>query len=351
MTSTVHTHGRWGERIIHSSWRWIFFPLWCIYRPVVGLRNVLYDIQWKHSYRLKVPVISVGNIIAGGSGKTPLVEKITALLSKQGNNVHVLSRGYKSNDQQENEEAQLISVPVHCNSKRFIAGKEAIQQGAHILVLDDGFRHRQLHRDLDIVLIDATRPWGFHSDSKHARSRAMLPLGFLREPATALKRADLIVLTRCNQCSKQQLEQLRNQCSRFNKMLACCEHQTSHLTKLADEEIIPHAQVNHKPAILISGIAHPQSFEQSAHSLNFTIKAHHQFEDHHHFNRKDVESILQLYKGQEISMVCTSKDAVKLRELWPTDAIPCFVLHIGIVFLDNDLDVVQQALETYNQKH
>ncbi len=165
------------------------------YGLTVRLRNLLYDLGWLRARRAPVPVVSVGNLSVGGTGKTPFVEHVAGFYRRRDVRVAVLSRGYGAehgpNDEALVLEENLPDVPHLQGADRAALARSAIEElESELLVLDDGFQHRRLCRDLDVVLIDATAPWG------HGR---LLPRGLLREPKTGLRRAHLVALTRCDQ--------------------------------------------------------------------------------------------------------------------------------------------------------
>ncbi|MBA3709812.1 MAG: tetraacyldisaccharide 4'-kinase, partial [Planctomycetes bacterium] len=156
----VRLRGRFLEEFPGSRWRWLAAPAAWGYGAAVAVRNAAFDRSLRRVRRLGVPVISIGNLTAGGTGKTPVTRMIAQMCVGLGATPAVLSRGYRGSDGA-NDEAQLMGgIPVHCDADRAAAGMRAIAAGATCLLLDDGFQHRQLHRDLDIVLVDATRPWG-----------------------------------------------------------------------------------------------------------------------------------------------------------------------------------------------
>ena len=165
------------------------------YRIVIALRNVLFDCGLRKPRRVAVPVISVGNLTTGGTGKTPVVALIVELLVQLERRPAIISRGYRSVDGEANDEKRVLErlcpgIPHEQNRSRFQAAESLLQKSARdIIVMDDGFQHRQLHRDFDIVLIDATNPFGYGS---------LLPRGLLREPLSALRRADLVLITRAD---------------------------------------------------------------------------------------------------------------------------------------------------------
>ncbi len=328
----------WGERLIASPWRIILFPLWLLYRPIIGIRNTAYNLNWFRPLRLSKPVISVGNIIAGGSGKTPFVIMLCELL--QAHQCHILSRGYKG-DANGNDEARLMPVPVHCDSKRFRSGRQAIKDGAELLILDDGFQHRQLHRDVDIVLIDATRPWG----SDTGQRGAVLPLGLLREHPRSLQRADILIVSKSDQVSEESLSKLDNQLQRFAKPILHAEHRPTHLSQLPDSEQINLETLAGRKVLCVSGIAHPQAFETSVHAQAYEVVGHLAYPDHHHFTKADIQRINEQAQQLDAVVLCTSKDAVKIAALWDGIDTELYVLHIEMLLCDADRTTLKNHIE------
>ena len=186
---------RWLEDLPLSPWRWLLLPLWLVFAALSELRRFAYDRRWLTVHRLGVPVISVGNLVAGGAGKTPVAIDLAQRLRRLGQVPMILARGYRAGGDGRNEEAQLAGdIPVITDVDRVRGAATAIARGATVLVLDDGFQHRRLHRDCDVVVIDATRPFG----DPAGRSGWMLPLGFRRESLRALRRADLVWLSKAD---------------------------------------------------------------------------------------------------------------------------------------------------------
>ncbi len=150
-----------------SAARCILYVLSQGYRAVVAARNFLYDIGWKSVQKVSVPVISVGNVTTGGTGKTPVVAMIVQVLQSQRRQPAIISRGYRSVDGQGNDEKLVLAqlcpgVPHEQNVSRYQAARVILDStDSNVIVMDDGFQHRALHRDLDIVLIDATNPFGY----------------------------------------------------------------------------------------------------------------------------------------------------------------------------------------------
>src|SRR5207237_7695042 len=164
------------------------------YGWAIGLRNRLFERGWKRSQQAPVAVVSIGNLTLGGTGKTPCVEYVARLYRQQDLRVAILSRGYGSSQGRNDEalvlEENLPDVPHLQGADRVSLAMIAVEElESEDLILDDGFQHRRLKRDLDLVLVDATNPWG------HGY---LFPFGLLREPPCNLRRAGVILLTRCD---------------------------------------------------------------------------------------------------------------------------------------------------------
>ncbi|MFW6457602.1 MAG: tetraacyldisaccharide 4'-kinase, partial [Planctomycetota bacterium] len=186
--------------------RGFLWPFSILYGRLAGLRNWAYNYGLKSAVQVDVPVISVGNITVGGTGKTPFVVWLCEQLRRAGREPAILSRGYGKDassgvdDENEMLGALVQDVPVVVNPDRVEGAKTAVQrEGADVLVMDDGFQHRRLARDCDIVLVDALNPFG--------GGRA-IPLGTLREPLSGLSRAHVLVITRSDQVKRNRLERL-----------------------------------------------------------------------------------------------------------------------------------------------
>ena len=300
-----------------------------VYAVVVLARNSLYDVGALRARSAGVPVISVGNISTGGTGKTPFVIWLVRKLRALGSNPGVLSRGYgRADGAAENDEGALLSkclpeLPQVQEADR-VAGATALEAlGADLIVLDDGFQHRRLARDLDLVLIDATRPWGLPPAAPGAPPlEALLPRGLLREPISSVKRADAVVLTRCDQASEATLAEIEREVHRHapDVPIAHAVHRPARVvTPTATEEP---SWLEGRAVTLLSGVGHPRAFEETARSLGAEIRRVHVFDDHHAFSVSEVEGLCE--EGTEL--LVTAKDAVKLRAL----GVPCASLEIEI---------------------
>jgi tetraacyldisaccharide 4'-kinase len=307
------------------------------------MRNALFDRGWKRSVRAEVPVVSVGNLTLGGTGKTPCVEYVARFFRQLERRVALLSRGYGSehgpNDEALVLEENLPDVPHLQGADRVALARTAVEElESEVLVLDDGFQHRRLARDLDLVLVDATQPWG------HGH---LFPRGLLREPRSSLRRAHLVLLTRCDQVSASDRGRLREEIARHAAGVPLVE--TTHRPiEWVNAERTPAALdcIAGRPTAAFCGIGNPQAFRHTLHALGIAAEALRTYPDHHAYKRADVEE-LRAWAGQQARdavIVTTQKDLVKLRliqlagrELW--------ALRIGL-HVEAGEDVLQQRLRS-----
>lgn len=290
------------------------------YSGAVSLRNTFYDRQIIRQKRLPCPVISVGNITVGGTGKTPTVIVVAALLKQGGYHPAILSRGYGGKSkapvnvvsdgknllmgwEEAGDEPILIAkslpgIPVLTGAARALTGNEAVQRfGADILILDDAFQHRQLFRDIDVVLLDKTRPFanGF-----------LLPRGPLRENPSALHRADIALRTG----AAEKLEPLPESIT-FPSFRGV--HKPTGIVSGKTGEIASPETLRGKKIIAFSGIGHPEAFRQGLIALGAQVVSCRDFPDHHRYNEQDIAMLRRLTVESGASLlVATEKDGVRL---------------------------------------
>ena len=301
------------------------------YEALVRLRNYGYDHSILAVKKASAPVISVGNLTLGGTGKTPLVAWLAHWFAQHNKKPAIISRGYKAKTGQLSDEAAelkilLPTVPHYANKQRIIAAREAITKGSDVLLLDDGFQHRQISRDLNLVTIDATDPFGCNR---------LFPRGLLREPLWGLKRADALVLTRTDQVSIKTRNEIQEQCFRFvgsyDKPWIETEHRPSNL-RLVDGTTQPLKTLQDKRILSLSAIGNPAAFHRTLTTLGNEPVATLTFPDHHTYTTDDIHRISEETEsvGAEI-IVTTLKDLVKL-PLASVRNRPLCALEIGIQF-------------------
>jgi len=311
--------GRWLEELPASPLRYAFTPAWLVFRGLVALRTWAYDGGRMRVARLPRPVVSVGNLTVGGTGKTPAVALVAEILHGLGQQPVVLSRGYRGGGEG-NEEAQLVgAVPVVSATTRHAGGLRAISTlGASCLVLDDGFQHRQLHRDLDIVLIDATDPWG---------GGALLPLGRLREPLRALDRAHLLWLTRTDLCPEPALAELTARLAGSGRPLIASTQGVPSLVGL-DGQPFTGGPAAAGPVLVSCGVGNPGGFEATARLAGLAVVGALRWPDHYRYTGSDLRELIARARARAARPVVSAKDAVKLVALAsPEQAGAILVLH------------------------
>jgi tetraacyldisaccharide 4'-kinase len=308
----------------------------------VRLRNWLYDRGWKPSQRVPVPVVSVGNLTLGGTGKTPCVEYVARFYRERGLRVAILSRGYGSehgpNDEALVLEENLDDVPHYQGPDRVALAESAIEESeSEVLVLDDGFQHRRLARDLDLVLLDATDPWG------HGR---LFPRGLLREPPRSLRRAGAVVLTRCDQVDDGPRRRLRDEAARLAPGVPVAEttHRPTALVN-AERETTGLRLLAERPVAAFCGIGNPEAFRRTLAGMGAEPVAFRTFPDHHAYARADVEELRAWASRQatDCAVVTTQKDLVKLR-LSQLSGRPLWALRISLHF-EAGQDALDRRLE------
>jgi tetraacyldisaccharide 4'-kinase len=280
------------------------------YGLAVRLRNACFTRGWCRSERAPVPVVSVGNLTAGGTGKTPCVEYVADFYRRRDVRVAILSRGYGAahgpNDEALVLEENLPDVPHLQGPDRVALTRTAVAElESEVLVLDDGFQHRRLARDLDLVLVDATCPWG------HGH---LLPRGLLREPPSGLRRAHAVVLTRCDQVAPPDLEALKRQVARLapGLPLVGSVHRPTGLVNGAAQA--PLDLLREAPVAAFCGIGNPESFRRTLEGLGAGVVDFRTYPDHHPYTRADVDALRAWAAGLPVDFVLTTqKDLVKLR--------------------------------------
>jgi tetraacyldisaccharide 4'-kinase len=298
------------------------------YSYAVRLRNRLYDRPSGRRIRVGIPVVSVGNLTLGGTGKTPCVEYVSRFYRRHGIRVTILSRGYGGDGGRNDEafvlEENLPDVPHLQGRDRVSLARTAIEGlKAELLVLDDGFQHRRLDRDLDLVLLDATNPWG---------NGHLFPRGFLREPASSLRRAGLIVLTHCDQVHREACAELRRWISCRMPDVPLVETTHCPLELRNNEQVTTALEpLVRGPVAAFCGIGNPENFRKTLMSLGARLQAFRVYPDHHAYTRGDVEDLHEwaATQAEDCIVVTTQKDEVKLR-LSDLGGRPLWALRIGL---------------------
>ena len=289
------------------------------YCMIVRMRNRLYDAGWKQIFRPDIPIISVGNITTGGTGKTPVVALVVQTLLASARRPAIVSRGYRADAGGTNDELKVLEqlcpdVPHLQNADRSASVRSLIRDNAaDVIVMDDGMQHRRLHRNLNIVLIDATNPFGYGY---------LLPRGLLREPLSSLKRADLILMTRCDLADERQIAQIRqtivHHASGLRDRIYSVRFAPADLLSITGQRypLSDPGKDGRTAAFLMSGIGNPDGFEQTCRNAGFQVNGCRWFPDHHHYSAADVRQVVQAAIQSEATIILTTqKDLVKLTGL------------------------------------
>jgi len=312
------------------------------YALVVRTRNFLYDMKLLPQRKLPVPAVCLGNLTAGGTGKTPAVAWVARHYLERGISTAVLRRGYKRgrgagpSDETMLLNAQLSgSVDVIENPDRVAAAREAADRGAAVLVLDDGFQHRRARRDLDIVLVDAGDPFG----GEH-----LLPWGLLREPVNCLSRAGLIILTRSDQIAPANRDALvaRLRAIHTEARIVLAAHAPRRLVNASGEEGVDLKRLIGRPVRAFAGIARPEAFFRTLEDLGAHVVERRVFPDHHEYRIAEIE---RLFSRAGPTWITTEKDWVKIEKLVPPGA-DLWVLGVELEVVDGreDLEAALNAV-------
>ena len=314
-------------------------PLEGLYRSIVALDG------WRHRRRIRAgqwplrldrPVLSVGNIVAGGTGKTPVVEELARQWLRLGGHPGILSRGYRSyegwNDEFHLLRCRLPGVPHRQHPDRYRAGLQLLTDHPEVdlLILDDGFQHRRLHRDLDVVLVDSLDPFG----GGHC-----LPRGWLREPWRSLARADHILITRVERCQPAQLQETRTILGQYFGSIPRHESRTR-IEGLTTLDGTSAGGLSALRLACFCAIGHPQSFFDLLRSKGARVLGVRTFRDHHRYRSHHLRELRRW--GRDLgadALVCTEKDAVKIQMLPPPleEGLPLLKLRIRVEFESGEI--------------
>ena len=328
----------------------------CLFAAAVAARHFLYRTGILRRYPLGIQVISIGNVTAGGTGKTPVTEIFARTLAAEGRRVAILSRGYRrkeapwwrrmftqvidpplvvsdgrhvlldsatGGDEPYMLASNLPGVAVVVDRNRVKAGRYAIKRlGCDTLILDDGFQYQKLKHSVEVVLVDSTNPFG---------NGNMLPRGILREPARSIKRADIIFLTKC----RGDVSAVREEIRRYNKTaeIVECNHSPKSLKDVWSREEYPLSWLQGKTTCTLSGIASPKGFENSLRRLGAKVVWCERYADHHRYDASEILYALNRTADMGAdALITTEKDAVRFPR-FETTPVKCLYLRIAIEIL------------------
>ena len=320
-----------------------------VFAAVVAVRYFLYGTGLIRRFPLGIQVISIGNVTAGGTGKTPVTEIFARTLAAEGRKVAILSRGYRrkeaplwqrlftqvvepplvvsdgkhvllDSDEPYMLASNLPDVAVVVDRNRVKAGRYAIKRlGCDTIILDDGFQYQRLKHSIEVVLVDATNPFG---------NGKMLPRGILREPARNLARADIIFLTKCG----EDVSAVRDEVRRYNTTaeIVECRHTPKMLRDVWSREEFPLSWLEGKTVCTLSGIASPKGFENSLRKLGSKVVWCERYADHHRYAPSEILYALNRTADMGAdALVTTEKDSVRFPR-FETVPVRCLCLRIAI---------------------
>ena len=328
-----------------------------LFALVVSVRYLFYKTGILRRYPLGIQVISIGNVTAGGTGKTPVTELFARSLAARGRKVAILSRGYRrkeaswwqrmftqvidpplvvsdgkrvrldsavGGDEPYMLASNLPGVAVVVDRDRVKAGRYAIKRlGCDTIILDDGFQYQRLKHSVEVVLVDSTNPFG---------NGNMLPRGILREPVRHLKRADIIFLTKCRGDVSETVSEIRKHNRKAE--IVKCSHSPKVLKDVWSREEFPLSWLEGKTVCTLSGIASPKGFENSLRHLGAKVVWCERYADHHRYDPSEI--LYALNRTADMgsdALVTTEKDAVRFPR-FETVPVKCLYLRIAIDILD-----------------
>jgi len=333
---------------------WTFFvllwPLSLLYRGVMELRTALYRLGLLRMHCAGVPVLSVGNLVVGGTGKTPVADALVKKLMERNLRVAVVSRGYGGcfqgavgvvsagdgrmlmSAQDAGDEPLLLAVrnpslQVYVARKRALGVQAAERAGAQVIVLDDGFQHLAVHRDADIVLLDSRALFG---------NGQLLPAGPLREAPAALRRASLIIVTHAEQPRRA---------IPFHGPILHCQHRLADFLMTLDGRERPWSALDGQEILAFAGIARPDDFFAALRARGVVLSATLALNDHQDYSGEQLNQLIQSCDNEKL-LITTEKDAVKLR----TAKLPCPCLVAPLELVFNEPDELDRILNEVVKK-
>ncbi|MHB9035283.1 MAG: tetraacyldisaccharide 4'-kinase [Armatimonadota bacterium] len=342
---------RYLERVIlgedrgSASWliRLALWPLSIVYRVGLAIFLGFYTLGIRKRHRLGVPVICVGNLTFGGTGKTPAVQMICRILKERGRRVVILSRGHggsangpavvsdgeevlitaaEAGDEPVLLAQSLPGVPVVVGKDRRLSGNLAVQRfNPDVIVLDDGLQYWQLHRDLDIVVMSAARPFG---------SGFVMPMGDLREPISGLRRAGIVLLNIGGTTDIGSVEKRVRRLAPYAE-ISRCAHEPDKFIRVSDGETLVLDWVNGRKVLAFCGIGRPQPFIDMLELLGASVVRQIVFPDHHKYSCADVSMIESERKSSGVeAVVTTEKDVSRLDGRIPIESVYALAIRLEI---------------------
>ncbi len=336
--------------------KWILSPLSILFDLITRARNSLYDLGFLNQFKLKIPIIGVGNITVGGTGKTPHSEYIAKILDSK-YKLALLSKGYGRNTNNFNY--------VEIKSKAVEVGDEALQSKqnlpnqivgvdhnrvngvqkilkdfpqTNVFILDDAFQHRSIKIGLNILLTDYNNP--IYTDF-------IMPVGKLRESKRGIKRADCVIVTKCpDNLSEEEAVKIENML-KFKGSVFFSKIKYKDIISMNNKTVLK--SIKGKSILLITGIANSKPILDYLKNLNLNFR-HLEFSDHHKYKSKDIKKILKNYQKSNDIILTTEKDVQKLKEFNKLMGLPIYYLKVGIDFLWNK-DKFDKKIKNYVESY
>ena len=318
-----------------------------VYGILIALHHFFYKVNLLKSYKVPIAVLSVGNITLGGTGKTPFTIMLAERLASKNKKPAILIRGYGEDEWiMTQDRLEKTGVKVFVGRDRVRFAKEALLGGAGTIILDDGFQHRRLRRDLDIVLIDSANPFG---------NGSLFPRGILREPLDNLKRADVIVLTKADK-GRAGVSALEEKIKKIapGKNIVKAIHKPRNLFDIKTGNPAEISSLSGKAVCAVSAICDPSYFRHTLEEIGAGITLEFIFPDHHPYKKDDLARIFSGCEKKKIdTIVTTEKDAVKLKKLMSTTSTPLagipsvFVLGVELLIIQGEKEFNEKIDRLY----
>jgi len=349
--------------------RIVLIPLTPLYGYIVKLRNYLFDKKIFKAKRVNVPVISVGNLTVGGSGKTPMTIYFAELLKSRGFTPGILSRGYGRKSKGYilvSEKGEILAgveesgdeiyqtvleckVPAAVSENRVRGAKKLLQEtNTNVIILDDAFQHRWIHRDLDVLVFEQR-----HLTTSNKYRRMMLPTGNMREPIESVSRADIIVLNR----KFSEKAEISEETGKYfaDKKVFTGYYKAVGFVDLKRDSFYKPEDFTGQKSLVVSGIAYPYSFINALNGMNIETANHIVLRDHRYYTHEDIKRIRKEFYALNVqSVITTQKDAVRLTPfLKELDDIDIFYLKIELKFDDEEElnnSIINKVIESKNNK-
>jgi len=312
--------------------RLVLLPLTTLVYLATTARNALYDAGLLRARSVDAPVISIGNLTVGGTGKTPLVIELAHRAERAGRRVAIVARNYGATADDEGRTDEVALLAARCPRALLVTGpdklrsaREAAAQGAQVILVDDGLQHRALHRDFELVLVDARAPFG---------NGMVLPGGPLREAAAGIARADAVVLTHGDELNQPEREAVESTVRSYRRAVtvAWAQHEPIGVRRVTGGPLEDASLLAGRDVHLFCGLASPEGFRHTVEQLEARVTGMTAFPDHHDFAPSDLAKVRA--QARASLLVCTEKDALKVARIPGNEDVLCLVIEL---VLDGEL--------------